>query len=145
MIDKDQWQQIEEELKGFFCSVKLKLGEHELQLTREPTGEGRQDLVVFIDGTISFGWGWPSEKSFNPLVQQIWRKRTKAVYTAKEKAEFINIFGKREAKKRVPNLEAKHKRYEPIFLSASSLVRQFKKLKELELVSIGYQAEQEAS
>ena len=142
-ITKEQWQQIEEELKGMFCDVRFNLQGHELLVRRAQVGEGRWELVVYIDKSIKPICGMPSHEEFLPIVEQVWRKRSKARYSPKRQKEIIKIWGKRRAKKEWPDLEAKIYWYDFIFKTASSVVRQYRKIEGLELVSIGYQSETE--
>lgn len=139
-ITKEQWQQIEEELKSMFCDVRINVQGHELLVRRAQVAEGRWELAVYIDGTIKPIWGWPGHEDYLPLVETVWRQRSKARYSPKKQKEIIKIWGKRRAKKEWPDLEEKVYWYDCIFKTASSLVRQYRKIKELELVSIGYQS-----
>ena len=143
-ITKEQWQQIEEELKGMFCDVRFNVQGHELLVRRAQVAEGRWELVVYIDKSITPFWGMPSHKEYLPVVEKVWRKRSKAHYSPKRQKEIIKIWGKRRAKKEWPDLEEKYHWYDFIFKTASSVVRQYRRIEGLELISIGYQAEPEA-
>ena len=136
-ITKEQWQQIEEELKNLSCRVVFDYQGQELSVQRMRTGEGRMDLVVYLDGKINWGWGWPNQKElFKPEIQTIWRKRSQSLYSPTEKKKMIKAIGQRASKK---HLDAKIEHWEPIFTSATALVRQYKKADGLTLKVIGYQ------
>lgn len=135
-ITKEQWLQIEAELKNLYCRVVFDYQGQELSVQRMRTGEGRMDLVVYLDGTINWGWGWPNQKDdFKPEIKPVWRKRSQSVYSPTEKKKMIKAIGKRAAKKQ---LDAKMEYWEPIFTSAAVLVRQYKKVADLTLKSIGH-------
>ena len=142
-ITKEQWDQIEKELKGMFGTVTLGLEGKELQIRRSQVAEGRWELIVYIDGSFKPAWGWSSGEAYWPFVEKIWRKRSKAHYSPKRQKEIIKIWGKRRAKKDFPNLEEKIHWYEPIFKTAKSLVSQYRKIEGLEVVCIGYKPTKE--
>ena len=135
MIKPSEWQEIEKKLQGIFGSVKLKLGDDIIQLERRSVDEGRSEIIVFINGRINVGWGFPDNDNFNPLVKVLWRARTRSLYSPKERERIIKNCGKRGVKKYFPNLHTKHTCYVAGFPKAKTLVNQFKKLKELELVA----------
>ncbi|WP_417595017.1 hypothetical protein [Oceanospirillum sp.] len=136
-ITKEQWQQIEAELKNLYCRVVFDYQGQELSVQRMRTGEGRMDLVVYLDGQINWGWGWPNQKDdFKPEIKAVWRKRSRSLYSPARKKEIIKNVGKRAAKKLC--LDAKMEYWEPIFTSAAVLVRQYKKVADLTLKSIGH-------
>lgn len=138
-VSKEQWQQIEEELKNLYCRVVFDYQGQELGISRQRTGEGKLDLVVYLDGQFNWGWGWPNQKElFKPEVQQIWRKRSRSLHSPVKKKKLIKLFGKRAAKKHFPNLDKKLEWWEPIFTSAAVLVRQYKKVDGLTLRTVGH-------
>ncbi|MGH1460974.1 MAG: hypothetical protein ACRBB6_02945 [Neptuniibacter sp.] len=98
--------------------------------------ESRLAIIVYIDGHYSPAWGFPEHKKRDPFVDKIWRKRTKSLYPPKKKAQIIKVWGKRKAYKEF-ELDKKYIRYEPVFNTAKSLIHQYKKIKDLEFVSIG--------
>ena len=138
-ITKEQWLQIEEELKRLYCRVVFDYQGQELSVQRMRTGEGRMDLVVYLDGQINWGWGWPNQKDdFKPEIKPVWRKRSRSLYSPARKKALIKSVGKRAAKKHFPKLDDKLENWEPIFTSAAVLVRQYKKVADLTLKSIGH-------
>jgi hypothetical protein len=134
MISKEQWTGIENELAGFYPHMKFKYLGREISINRVKIKEGRFDLAVYIDGVICWGNAIPSSDSFDPIVKDVWRERKKAIYSPKKKAAIIKNFGKRKAKQYFDNLDEVLVFYDPTFISAKSLVRQFKKLEGLEVV-----------
>lgn len=143
MISKEQWQEVEEELKGLFPTVKFRYQEHEVRVTRERKSESQTVLAVYVDGYIRGAWMLPSREGFDPIARQLWRTRTKGVYSPKMIKEIEKIWGKRQAKKRHPDLHGKREYFDPYFVTAASIVRQYRKLDGLELLQIGYKAESE--
>ena len=101
------------------------------------------DLVVFLDGKINWGWGWPNQTElFKPEVKAIWRKRSQSLYSPTEKKKMIKAIGKRSAKMQ---LDAKIEYWEPIFTSATALVRKYKKADGLVLKFIGHSTSEESA
>ena len=136
-ITTEQWSDIESELSKFFCQVTFTLMATEIKVLRVRTSENTHELAVYIDGVIRPICGWPNDDKFNPLCESIWKKKTRHIWPPKKQKEIQKCFGKREAKKRFPNLEEKSIWYEPWFPKAKQLVSTFKKVQGLSLVSIG--------
>ena len=135
MIKPSEWQEIEEELQGFFGSVKLKLGDHTIQLQRGSLSEGRTAIAVFVNGKIPSEWMTSDIDDLDPLAKTLWRRRTRSLYSPKHRKEIIKIWGKRKVKKIHPDMDDFIVWYEPFFLKAKTLVNQFKKIKEFELLT----------
>lgn len=140
-ISKEQWNQIEEQLKGSYGHVKLSLEGRELSLEKRFVKENQLAILVFIDGTILVTNGWPNHDQFDEFVQKVWRERKLSYYKPKEQARIIKAFGKRNAKKHFPKLDEKLSFWVADFSTAASLRRKLQKLDGLELISIGYQPE----
>ena len=132
-ISKEQWAEIEEKLKGYYAYIKFQHQDTEVCVIRVDAGEGRTKLVVYLNDQICAGWGWPNCDAFNPLVELFWSKRLTSIYKPKKIKELEKIFGKRGAKKEIPNLHKKITWYHPYFSKASVLVRQFKRIEGLTL------------
>ena len=141
-ISKEVWQQIEDGLKSTFASAEFKLGNDEIHVTRVRLSESKTALAVYINGKIK-GSDTGITKDAPEINQQVWRKRTRAKYQPKFKAQVIKIWGKREAKKRYSDLEDKHVFFDPTFNTAASVVRQFKKIDGLEVVRVGVKTAEE--
>nr|WP_067289816.1 hypothetical protein [Marinobacterium profundum] len=138
MITKEQWAEVEEELKGLFPTVKFSYQGHEVSISRRRVSETRVELQVYIDGYIRGVWYMPDSEGFLPVVRQLWRTRTRTKYSAKFIKDTEKVFGKRAAKKHFPDLHDKREYFDPGFTSALSLVRQYRKLDGLELTQIGH-------
>ncbi|WP_139203132.1 hypothetical protein [Amphritea atlantica] len=110
-------------------------------MRRELVKEGRFELIVYFDRTLSIGWGWKTSDHYDPLTEVLWHKRTKSLYSPKKRAEIIKSLGKRNAKRLFPKLEEHMEWYEPVFSTAATLVRQYKKVEGLSLESVGFQSE----
>ena len=136
-ISKAQWEKIEQELTGSYGTVELKLKDTKLTLCKKFIKENQLAIAVYIDGEIMPIWGWPKHEKFNPNVENIWHKRTKAKYTPKQQKSIIKCFGKRRAKQEYPELEAKHVWYDCCFTKFSVLKRQYQKLDGLDVIAIG--------
>ena len=135
-ISKEQWIEIEKHLAGFFGSVIFKYGEYEITVTRGRVSESKTSLVVYVDDAIKGGW-FIEDKERPSCIPDVWRKRTRAKYTAKSIKDAEKVWGKRRAKKEMPELYEKTEYHTCDFTTAKSLVRQYKKLEGLELIKIG--------
>lgn len=135
-ISKEQWAEIEERLKGFYVNVKFTLSGHEICIQKKLYKENQYALVVYIDGVWKGLWmSGDKDPVYDPIVKQVWRRRTRAVFSPSKKAELIKGFGKRRAKKYFSRLDDVVEYWNPDFKTAASLVRQFKKIDGLELVA----------
>ncbi len=132
-ISKEQWAKIEGDLKSYFASVDFQYQDTEIGIRRVSAGEGKTKLAVFLDSEICSGWGLPNSDVFNPLVMLFWSKRQKSYYSPTKVKKLEKIWGKRRAKKEIPNLHDKFTWYWPYFSKASVLVRQFKRIEGLTL------------
>lgn len=135
-ISKEQWLAIENHLVGSFVSVKFKLGQHDMSVQRARKSESTTVLAVYIDGKIKGAW-FDAKNDRPGCIELVWRKREKSYYTAAEIKRLEKAFGKRDAKKYHPKLLAKHHFLDCYFTTAKSVVRQFKKISNLELMLIG--------
>ena len=145
-ISKEQWKAIEVELKGSWVQVKFTLHGHEILVTRERKSESTTVLPVYIDGSIKGIW-WkfldeidPADEFMNQVVKQVYfhkfikrhgKKDLENYARAKREcgAKFANeLYGKEPEKQGRTYLT-------PFFGSSATLVRQFKKIDGMELVS----------
>ena len=138
-ITKEQWIEIEKHLAGFFGSVIFKYGEFEITVTRGRVSESKTSLVVYVDDAIKGAW-FIADKERPSCIPDVWRKRTRARYTAKSIKDAEKLWGKRGAKKEFPELYEVTEYHTCDFTTAKSLVRQYKKLEGLELIKIGGQS-----
>ena len=135
-ISKEQWDKVENEIAGTFGSALFKLGDHEVSIQRVIKSESTTVLAVYIDGYIKGEW-FTKEATQPPCLKLVWRKRAISIYKQAEIKKLIQMFGKREVKKRYPNLYKKKEYLDCYFTTAKSLVRQFKRIKGIELMLIG--------
>lgn len=145
-ISKEQWKAIEAELKGGWVQVKFKLHGHEIYITRERKTESTTVLAIYIDGAIKGTWMKvlenidPADEFMNKVVKQVFCHKFHKRYGKKDLdnyakakrqcgAKFANeLYGKDPEKQGTTYLF-------PAFGSSAALVRQFKKIDGLELVS----------
>ena len=133
-INNDQWQDIEEHLRSGFTPVRFKLDGHNISVKRGFVSESRTALVVFINGLVELKHSGISGDSPD-IVKKVWRKRSQAKHKEAFKQKIIKIYGKRGAKKAWPGLDDRIEYFYPTYTTAKSLVRQFKKLQGIELIS----------
>lgn len=145
-ISKEQWKAIEAELKKMWVNVEFKLAGHSIQVCRRQKTESTTVLAVYIDNTIEGKWcvgldEIPAEDAFmNEVVKRVWFTKTKCAYSKKRLDEMEKLkrkIGVRRFKELVGE-DPKSKVYSwlmPSFGSSTVLVRQFKKIEGLELVT----------
>lgn len=145
-ISKEQWQAIAAELKGSWVQVKFRLHGHEILVTSERKSESSTVLAVYIDGFMKGIWMQelsdinPDDEFMNKVVKQVHFHRFKARYNKKrleEIAKWKRKYGAKEANEiwgKDPE-KAGWTYLVPFFGSSATLVRQFKKIDGLELVS----------
>lgn len=132
-ISKEKWTEIEQTLKGFCFTVQFQYGEYKISIERVRASENQMVLCVYIDGEIKGGW-FTGDNERPACIPDVWRKRTKAVYSAKFIKQVEKIYGKRKCKVEYPDLHSKQIYHDCTFNTAKSLVSQFKKLANLELL-----------
>lgn len=145
-ISKEQWQAIAAELKKGWVQVDFKLNGHAIHVTRERKSESTTCLSVYIDGFMKGIWCKelsnidPSDEFMNKVVKQVYFHKFKARYSKKElevMAKHKRSIGAKRLKEMFgSNPEKAGWTYLfPYFGSSTALVRQFKKIEGLELVS----------
>lgn len=145
-ISKEQWKAIEAELKGGWVQVRLKLHGHEIYITRERKSESTTVLAVYIDGAIKGAWMKelaeidPADEFMNKVVKQVHFHKFKAMWNKKQLesiAKFKRQIGVKKAREFYGDKpeQAGWTYLVPFFGSSATLVRQFKKIEGLELVS----------
>ncbi|HIF6162879.1 TPA: hypothetical protein ACX3IN_003883 [Vibrio parahaemolyticus] len=141
-LSASDWADVQSQLEGFLANVSFKYKDHKITVVREYQTESSSKLVVYIDDQIKGAWidlnfGKISEvdkpKERPAVIDDVWMLKTKARYDKKFIASVEKVWGKREAKKRYPDLHSKRQFRWPYFNKASSVVRQFKKLEGIEL------------
>jgi len=135
MITKEQWAELEKEMAGYFVSVKFRYQDHTLTIQRVKESESKTALAVYIDGTIKGGWFLPDSIDRPAIIPDVWRKRSKRLWSHQQKAKIIKDLGKRRAQNAFPDIDRVYVYYGPYFTTAKSLVRQFKKLEGIELIT----------
>ncbi|WCG83786.1 hypothetical protein [Pectobacterium sp. A5351] len=126
-ITKEQWAQIAEELKGYFCRVQLQYQNTVITIARQRDGESKTVLSVYFDGRIYSGWGMETSEIYNPITRLFWCEKKKRLYSAQRAAKIEKEFGKRRAKEFFPKLYDSISFWLPYFATSTSLIRQFKK------------------
>lgn len=135
LITKEKWAELEQEMASyFFVSVKFRYKGHELSIQRVKVSESKTALAVYIDGTIKGSWFLP-DNDRPAIIPEVWRKRSRRVFSHQKKAKIIKDFGKRHAQRLFPNMDRTIEFHDPYFTTAKSLVRQLKKLEGIELVT----------
>ncbi|EJL3960689.1 TPA: hypothetical protein NKQ26_004862 [Vibrio parahaemolyticus] len=141
-LSASDWADIQSQLEGFLANVSFKYKGHKISVVREYQSESSSKLAVYIDDRIKGAWislnfgetGDVNKLKERPaVIDDVWMLKTKARYDKKSIASAEKIWGKREAKKRYPDLHSKCQFRWPYFNKASSVVRQFKKLEGIEL------------
>ncbi|WP_419057188.1 hypothetical protein [Kluyvera georgiana] len=136
-ITKEQWQGIQNTLGGLYSRVEFKLSSGEkIAVYKAMVSENKLALIVWIDDTRSEAWGWPSHKDFRPVTKVVWRRKT-----YKPGASIIRRASKTRDGQRWLKRKENAYLHEVVeywvcyFSTAASLVRQFKKIDGLEIVT----------
>lgn len=138
-ITKEQWTEIEQQLKADYGQCDFRLDGKEIQVRRERYKEGRTCLVVYIDRKWCAAYSRPEHALYMPITTKIWHQRKMAFYSPKRKAELIKVFrSAKRARELFPDLDKVAVYHEPIFFKASTLVRQYRRIRDIELICIGY-------
>lgn len=136
-LTKEQQQAIKEHLRRMFCSAQFELDGHVINVVRERKSERVINLTVYIDGSVKgINLGGIDERT-EEIAKRVYRHRSKAHYSPKMIKDIEKIWGKREAKKRFPDLHEKATYLDCSFNTSASLVRQFTKLEGIKLVKLG--------
>ncbi|MGA5655240.1 hypothetical protein [Rahnella contaminans] len=134
-ISKAHWAGIGTKLKEWLSAVEFTLNGQSIKMYKHFIAENKTGILVFIDGVQNQGWGMPDHESFNPLVKQIWRKKT-----YRPGASFARKMSKQKGgkawlkRKENAYLFEVKEYYLPYFDTAAAVVRQYKKIEGLELV-----------
>ena len=137
-LSKEQQKQVTDHLQSaLFGSVEFEYRDIKVSISRRFVSESESRLFVYFDGEYRPSWGITSMDSFNPLTEKLWNKRTKAFYSPKKIAKLRKDIGIRALKKFLPDFDKKQVWYEPCFKTSTTLIRQYAKLDDLELVAIG--------
>lgn len=146
-ISKEQWKTIEELLKAMWVDMKFDLNGHEISIRRARKSESRTVLEVFIDGVIKGEWMQnvakldPADEFMNQVVKQVWFHKFYARFKAKDLAEldkYKKAVGVRRFKAQWGAGDLKKQGWYYLvsyFGSAATLVRQFKKIDGLTLIT----------
>lgn len=134
-ISKDQWQKIEQELSHAFGSVKLKCDGYVVALHVSQIDALQYGIAVFVNGYSRGKWLIEDCEERRRFLRPIER----FLYNAKERAEFLKIWGgKRAPKAKVEHFNRKFTTYSTYWTSVKSLRRHIEKNnQDLEVVSIG--------
>jgi hypothetical protein len=137
MITTDQWQAIEKNLEQrVFHTEQFLVEGKTLKVTKTFISKNKLGIAVYINDVIQFSQGVEGHATFEPITHKVWRKRQRALYSPAKVQKLIKQFGKRAVKKHWPEIDKVHTYYDPIFTSASVLIRQFKKIEGLALITV---------
>ena len=135
-ITKEPCINIENELASTFGNVVFSVGDHKVSVQRNRTSESTTVLSVYIDDFIKGEW-FNKKESRPACLEQVWRKRSISLYKPTEIKRIQKAFGKRDAIKHFPKLHDKKEYFDSFFTTSKSLVRQFKRIENIELELIG--------
>jgi hypothetical protein len=121
---KEEWAAIIAELSGSFGLVKLAVDGYDLSITRGQIGKNKLGLIVYINGSIKGIWyAHYRSTDINPEIpeetRRFYRKKTQFLHSAKDRAFWLKVYGKKEAPKR--GMDTKFISYDPRWLSATAL------------------------
>lgn len=144
-ISKEAWEDIESSLSCSYVDISFKFKGYLLQVNRVRISESKTALMVWIDGKSRSSWGCAhldfmksnlttdEIESTPSIIPDVWKPVARSNYKPKQIKAFEKINGKRWCKKE--GIYDKTVFYTSTFSKASVLVRQFKKLDGLELIT----------
>lgn len=146
-ISKEQWKAIQTRLKEFVVHLEFSLSGHAITIQRVRKSESTTALAVYIDHEIKGNWISdlndisPDDAFINGVVKQVWHHRFVSAYSRKSIQELETLkkrIGVKRFKERFSTLDPKtigNTYLTPYFGSSAVLVRQFKKIEGLQLVT----------
>lgn len=145
-ISKEQWAKILATAKTNWFSLEFSLRGYAIQVCRKQISESRLILAVYINGVIDGRWMKDLSEinesdALDSVLTQVWFHRFKALYK-KTQLQHLDKIKKSIGAKRFKELygATPHKDgityLTPYFSTASTLVRQFRKIEGLELVKL---------
>ncbi|EAO1206255.1 hypothetical protein EX075_13905 [Salmonella enterica] len=136
-ISKEQWQGIQNTLADMYSHVKFKLPTGEvISVMKSFISENKTALIVWIDDTRCEAWGIKNHDDYRPVTELVWRRKT-----YKPGAFIIRRASKTRDGQRWLKLKENAHLHEVVeyrvchFSTAASLVRQYRKIEGLELVT----------
>lgn len=137
-LSKVQCDHLKEHLSGLFCQAKFQYGEDTVTVERVRKSENQTCLAVYINGSIKGEWFTEKGRSKAPkILEKVYFGKSLSLYTAATIKRVEKQLGKRQAKKLYPELHKKKISFVPYFSASRTLVNQFKKIEELELIQLG--------
>jgi len=121
---KEEWESVINQLSGCFGIVKLLVDGYDLYITRGQMGKNKLGITVYVNGYIRGIWHvHHKDTDLNPEIpeetRRFYRQRTQFLHSAKHRAFWLKIYGKKEAPKK--GMNAKFITYGPWWLSAAAL------------------------
>lgn len=146
-ITAAQWKQISDHLKCQHAQVEFSLNSYSISISRERKSESISHLCVYIDGYIKGVWMKllteidPADAFMNQVVKQVWFHEFKARHSRDQLAKLEKIKRRIGVKtfKEIYGEDPKSEGFTilfPNFPSSAVLVRQFKKIEGLTLVTV---------
>ncbi|HEA0252731.1 TPA: hypothetical protein RU600_002451 [Salmonella enterica] len=136
-ISKEQWDGIQNTLSGLYGEVEFRMPSGEdITVNKRFIAENKMALIVWVNGERSTAWGLPTHEQFRPLVKHVWRRQTR-----RPGASAIRKISKMKGGKRWLKQKENAHLYDVVeywvcyFNSATSLVRQYRKIDGLELLT----------
>lgn len=146
-ITAAQWKQISDHLKCQHAQVEFSLNGHSIAVIRERKSESVSHLCVYIDGKFKGVWMQllteidPADEFMNHVVKQVLFHKFKARYSRDQLAK-LEKYKRRFGVKTFKEIYGEDPKSEgftilyPNFSSSAVLVRQFKKIDGLTLVTV---------
>ncbi|WP_340617209.1 hypothetical protein [Xenorhabdus entomophaga] len=134
-ISKEQWTKIANELQSYFCLVQFKYQDTVISIHRERVSESKTHLIVYFNNTLRNAWGYEQSEHYNPLTKLFWRSCTQPLYPKSRIADAEKQLGKRHVQRHMPYMYKKFTFLTPVFPNSTALIRQYKKIEGLELVT----------
>jgi len=126
------WEELKRELSfKDVVSIKFRIDGHLISISRDDVVRNykfKSKFIVFIDGMCRGNWGVEDK----PIIEKVWKKVVKHIYSKAQRADFKKRFGKKFAKLLL-DYDRKIVFYSPIFNNVEELISTFKKIDNLEV------------
>lgn len=137
-----QWSAIQERLSKLYVDVTFLVDGHTVCVQRRFASEAKSELAVFIDGYIQGAWTSPDKESgdHHEIVKKVWRRCEIFLLSKQKQGKLVESWKKdRYSKKEIDalktlyNFEKSTVFYSPSFASSKTLVRQFRKIENIQV------------
>ncbi|HBD3031428.1 hypothetical protein ABWM31_005515 [Citrobacter koseri] len=136
-ISKEQWNGIQNTLSGLYGEVKFRMPSGEdITVNKRLIAENKMALIVWINGERSDAWGLKIHDEYRSVTELVWRRKTYRPGASIIRRASKTRDGQRWLKRKENAYVHEVVEYRVCYFNtAASLVRQYRKIEGLELVT----------